>query len=105
MELTDKGELWKSYQDICRDIRCYECTMHKLEGGCKVEDLIEYAPTIEAVPKNMMFHIAIYNDMTEEHSFKNMTLEEILDKFTDEGYPNALNALDALEDEDEDEIF
>ena len=64
-----------------------------------IEKIIEDAPTVDAVPKNMMFHIAIYNAMTEEHSLEEMTLEEILDKFTDEGYPNALNALDALEDE------
>lgn len=55
----------------------------------------------DCVPKNMVFHVDTYDDMTEEYAIEELTLEELLDKFTDEGYPNALNALDALEDEDE----
>jgi len=101
MELTDKGELLKNYQDICRDISCHECSMHKLEGGCEVEDLIWYAPTVDAVPKDTVFHISTFDEMTDTHAVEELTLEELLDKYTDEGYPNALNALDALEDEDE----
>jgi len=62
---------------------------------------INNAPTIEAVPKNMVFHVDTYDDMTEEYTKEGLTLEELLDRFTDEGYPNTLNALDALEDEDE----
>lgn len=61
---------------------------------------INNAPTIEAVPKNMVFHVDTYDDMTEEYTKEGLTLEELLDRFTDEGYPNTLNALDALEDEE-----
>lgn len=60
---------------------------HGRRGGLVFWGDIENAPTVDTVPKNMMFHIAIYNAMTEEHSLEEMTLEEILDKFTDEGYP------------------
>lgn len=59
------------------------------------------APIIEAVPKNMVFHVEVYDDMTEKYSLKEMTLAELLDKFTDEGYPDTLGAPDTLEEVDE----
>lgn len=61
---------------------------------------IANAPTIDAVPKSMIFHVETFDEMHETYTEEELTLEELLDKYTDEGYPNALNALDALEEEE-----
>lgn len=65
-----------------------------------IDAIMDNSPTIEAVPKNMVFHVDTYDDMEEEYAIEELTLEELLDKFTDEGYPNASNVLDALEVEE-----
>lgn len=43
--LIDADALYKTYQEICSDIACISCPF-LTEDGCKVEQMIMYAPTI-----------------------------------------------------------
>lgn len=43
--LIDDDALYKTYQEICSDIACISCPF-LTEDGCKVEQMIMYAPTI-----------------------------------------------------------
>lgn len=43
--LIDGDALYKTYQEICSDIACISCPF-LTEDGCKVEQMIMYAPTI-----------------------------------------------------------
>lgn len=77
-------------EDICSSIRAMTAVGIAVDAEYlwgKLNDALDNAPIIEAVPKNMIFHVEVYDDMTEEYSLKEMTLGELLNKFTDEGYP------------------
>ena len=52
-----------------------------------IADFLEQLPTVDAVPRETVFHIETFDPMYEEYGEEDLTLEEMLDKYTDEGYP------------------
>lgn len=78
MRLIDADQLLNSLRWLDE----YDYILYK-----DVKHDIDDSPTVDAVSREAVFHIETFDEMTEEYSLKEMTLEEILDKFTDEGYP------------------
>lgn len=52
-----------------------------------IAKILEQLPTVDAVPKEAVFRIETFDEMHETYTEEELTLEEMLDKYTDEGYP------------------
>lgn len=48
--LISADALYKRYQDMCMGVACNACPFLDLQNGCKIENLIDSAPTVEAEP-------------------------------------------------------
>lgn len=51
------------------------------------DEIVALQQTVDAVPKGAVFHIETFDEMHETYTEEELTLEEMLDKYTDEGYP------------------
>lgn len=117
MRPIDADELLKNYQTICSSIRCYDCQFNGEWGdkGCQLEAMINNAPTIDSARHGHWVDMGDFEQCSVCHGTHLKEFQSYYGKTTwikthychncgakmDEGYPNALNALDTLEDEDE----
>lgn len=79
MRLIDADELRELY-----DVH----TFNRYNDYSFVIDTLDCMPTVDAVPKDAVFHMETFDPMYEEYAEEDLTLEEMLDKYTDEGYPH-----------------